>query len=586
MIGAARCTLMIAALVLTAAAAADVPSITVSLEDRFVEVGEPFGLSVKIEGDPVEDFVAPAVPGIRITQRYSTKKPGRPTLIEYVCIAEKAGAISIPPFKARVAGSAIESVAVEITVRDAEAGTRRKRSTPGSSEPVDRDVAQARQPTLEEYTFLRASVDKLEVYQGEGIEFDLSWWRLNHRNVNIAATAPPSEPMYSNFYSLDREDIPKEETSNGFPYEVHHFKRSLYPTQSGELTIPACEMKADIIVMSNFKVATQPVHLKTDPIAITVKPLPPRPANFNGAVGEFTFEVAPSESVHVQGVPFFLVARIAGKGNPDAIGEPVLPTLDWAQRGEPQSDVQQVSEDVWEKRFVYTITPLQTGSHSIDTISFCYFHPQRAEYVTLTAGPFDMPVADSPETQQHMVSSADIGRDVDRVSVLSEGLLPPDTLPDGLEPQRLSTIAFPVAAVVPPMSYVALALFLQRKRRFAADTAYSRAYHARQRAHEALGHAGSAADPVEALSRATTGYLADIRNLPPGSITSADAQAIVGQLRIAPETSERLLKVIRACERHRYAGAQLSGHEVLALVQAAEEAIDDVETSLRKERES
>lgn len=557
------------------------PSIQVTVSDKFPEVGEPFTMVVQMDGGPLEKFSPPRIDGLVFQVRRSHTILNGPTTVEFVCKALDAGEITIPSMTARIRGKDVVSEAIVLKVRDAAAGQ-------GQRNPNVRDNAgsrfpETRQATLEDATFLRASVDKTEVYQGEEIQFELTWWHLDQRNVSIGAGSPPTEPQFAGFYSIRQEDARTQETSNGLPYTVIHYRRLLYPTQTGRLVIPSCEIQADVIA-SVGRVYTTSLDLRTDEIPITVNPLPPRPSNFSGAVGQFTFDAAFSEEVHVQGVPFVLLAKISGRGNPGAIGNPLLPSLDWAQISATDNEIQQSGEGTFAKLFRYTITPLKTGTHTFPEIEFCYFDPAQGEYVTTKAGPFVMPVADSSEDQQAMIHSTDIARDVDRVNVLSSRLLPLDVNVGELRPRHVPKVTLPAAVLAPPFGYVALALYLERKRRFASDSAYARAYRARRRAHTCLGRVGTDRDPVESLYRATTNYLADIANRPEGAITHSDAQGLVARLAIDAETGEKLLKVIRACERQRYGGAELSRDEVDALVRAAEAAIDEVDALMQEGR--
>lgn len=564
------------------AAVAAEPSISVTVSDKHVEAGEAFVLSITLVGGSPDRLELPDIDGADLERRRTVANLSGPLTVELTYRALRAGTITIPPIPVRIGGKEVKSDPITITVRDSAIGSIL--NSGASPSPSPGRTRSGNHPTLEDVTFLRSSVDVREVYQGQQIVFELSWWHLADGNVSVSAAAPPSEPQFPGFYSVKQGELRTEETSNGFHYNVYHYRWLLYPTQTGEIVIPSCKLRADVIISAG-RVYTTELSLATDEIPITVKPLPPRPANFSGAVGQFTFEAAPSEEVHVQGVPFFLLATISGQGNPDAIPQLQIPSMTWAQVTSTDSEVQRLAGGEISKVFRYTITPLKIGTHVFPELEFCYFDTERGEYITKTAGPFTMPVADSPEEQQAMIHSTDISRDVERVRVLSKGILPLDTDVDNLRPRRIPIAVLPVAFLSPPIAYAGFALFLRRRRRFASDTAYSRAYHARRRAHDELARVTNSRGGVESLSRAATNYLADVTNRAEGAITFADAQTLVAQLPVDAATSEKLLKVIRACERHRYAGASLSDAEVSALAHAAEEAIDAMDAVLSRERE-
>jgi hypothetical protein len=555
-------------------------TITATVSHKTVTVGEPFTLVVQLSTPP-EKLTLPEVDGLRIGTPKTVVNQANQSerRIEYSCVAERAGVITLPPIVAEVGGSVITTKPIVLLA----VGTPGQRTgSPAAGGRQDNSILANRAPTREDIMFLQATVDKTEVYQGEGLVFDLAWWRLRSHRVRIGRSDSLQTPAFEGFFAVRKPDHPTIEQARGFSYEVFHQQWVLYPTEVGRLVIPEARINAEFLVL-DWGSRFEPFQMKTDPIEIHVKPLPTRPPNFSGAVGQYQFRLERSEITAAQGVPFLMIAKVIGQGNPHAIGEPHLPPVQWAQLSRPEKSLQELGAGVYSKTFAYKIMPLEGGVFSLPGLEFCYFDPNKAEYVTLTTAPISLAVADSPEMQHQMVHASDFGRQIENVSILAVGLFPLDLSPDRLRPQRFSAIALPTAAVAPVLAYAALVVLIQRKRRFAADTALARAYHARQRAQKKLARVTSAADPPEALYRATTQYLADCRNLPESGITYADAREMLATLPVQQATAEKMLKVMRACERHRYAGASLSKQELVALVHAAVEAVDEMDIVLHTE---
>ena len=94
----------------------------------------------------------------------------------------------------------------------------------------------------------------------------------------------------------------------------------------------------------------------------------------------------------------------------------------------------------------------------------------------------------------------------------------------------------------------------------------------------------TAAEPAEELYRAVSGFVADKFNASDAGITSSDMRALLESRNAAPDLTESIVKILRACERARYAGVKLSSDEIEALTHAATAALDTLEQSAKEIR--
>ena len=132
----------------------------------------------------------------------------------------------------------------------------------------------------------------------------------------------------------------------------------------------------------------QQISVPDSPVAIDVRPLPPAPEGFTGAVGSFRIEskVVPR---HVNaGEPITWTIVLSGTGNWPAIrGQPSREAPADFQVIQPKAKRTQapgklfdgtLSEDV-------VLIPTNPGTYELKPLEFVYFDPAKGEYATLTA---------------------------------------------------------------------------------------------------------------------------------------------------------------------------------------------------------
>lgn len=587
------------ALLLTAIPA--VAQVTARIEPDTVRVGEPFLLRVEAKGGDVDEPEIPSVDGLQISLQPRLRNDlitivnfskERTKVRGYSGRATRPGTFTIPPVKVRIDGRMHESPAVVLTVTDGATSGRRRQPDQGDQNDQSDQPAPPETPQTAEdppFVILDAQVSRTEAYVNEPIILTLERWILDHRQVAIRG-AEPGDPATEGFYVIPvtRRRSPFDANiveRDGYYYQHDESLRILYPTSAGELTIGPWAFEGAASIHEGFRTYRRDIYEATAPIAVTVRPLPTAPPGFTGGVGRFTVSADLSQASVVQGVPAKLELRVAGVGNPDAVGAPRSPKVDGGSVTAPVSEVRWSSGDdmpQFTKTFTYGITLSATGDVTIPAIDFCYFDPEAETYRTDTLGPFTISVQPAQDAQNRVIVDAEDAEPRGDVEVVGQDIRPILTeMPAILTPPSTPMVA--LAAGAPPIAFAAWALALRRRRRYRDDVPYARSRRAKTRARHRLEAARNAADPQEGIYRALTGFVSDKLGTEAGGATSDDVRGLLDGRELDDELVQGVLRILRTIERARYGSTRLSDAETAALTDAARNCIDAMDAAFARQ---
>ena len=181
---------------------------------------------------------------------------------------------------------------------------------------------------------LSVEVDRTEVFLGEQVT--ASVWVLSP--VGVAETGNFKPPAYDGFWTeqleLPREPVQQVRQKDGLPLRAYLLQRiALFPTQSGPLELGAHAIDLLVRVASDDPFSpfgdVQRVSRQSQPVAITVKPLPAgAPAGFDQVnVATATLTASLSQKSAVVGQPITLRLVAEGEGNVKAWSLPPLPAI-------------------------------------------------------------------------------------------------------------------------------------------------------------------------------------------------------------------------------------------------------------------
>lgn len=422
----------IAACALFAVVATVSAEVTTSLSTDVAQVGQPVMLVYRfVNTAEPEDMPRPSimVDGLKVVfqgagrqSNFSFSFGGQggaqnrsESIVEYTyaVVPLRPGEFTIPGFEVRVGAQLVRTQPAKLRVYGA--GGQAQQAQPAPNVPGGAfPLAQAqpapgtrqRSGRSERPYFGELLMTTKPVYLGEVVPADIRFYfREDLPLTNL------QHPMFSgDGFTTVPLDEPKQDGQliDGVPYRVFTFRSAITPVKTGEIEIPAVTMNGNVMVSStpqgldpffdqffqNFPMPgmgrTEQIEVSADGRTLTVLPLPKegRPANFEGAVGQFTLQSSVSPSSAGPGEPVTLSVEISGRGNFDAISAPGLTDADGWRTYAPKEKF--VKDDAvgfaGTKTFEFKMIA-RTDQTATPGAEFSFFDPRKKEYVTLKAAP-------------------------------------------------------------------------------------------------------------------------------------------------------------------------------------------------------
>ena len=241
--------------------------------------------------------------------------------------------------------------------------------------------------------FVKVSMSKDVVYEQEAVVCLIKLFT----RYNVSKFHCTQQPTFNGFLieelPVDNNSRPQVETVNGKQYYTAVLKKCiLYPQQSGKLTITSGNYDVQLV---QFDVYSTPmgqisnpvpidIQVKSNSASVNIKPLPePKPANFSGAVGEFTATSKVDPHSFKTYAPATYSIIVSGTGNLKYIQNPVVVLPREFDTYDPQSKVNlspdgnNMSGDV---TFEYPFIPQHIGDFEIPDTYFVYFNTNTQQY--------------------------------------------------------------------------------------------------------------------------------------------------------------------------------------------------------------
>lgn len=516
--------------------------------------GDTFQAEFRLSNAKSKEFRPPNFGGLEVVggpyyASEQTLNKGRISFSEsrtYELVARKTGTYTIGSTSVVVDRRRIESTPITVTI-------------------LERDLSRQNE---EADLFVVAEPDIYEAFIGQQI---ILRYKLYTRQ-NVRRPNRREEEQYPGFYAQPirsgnyRSQI---EVYNGKQYRTDVFYTiALFPQQTGLLTIPSTnvqvgvELEEDSGGISFFQNARR-VDLQTQPVDITVKPLPTNTSeSFTGGVGSFRIEYFMRNNQITTDDALSFRVSIVGDGDIKRVGTPKIEFPEGFEVYDPRVELEETIEQngrlTGRKIIEYIAVPMLPGDYKLNP-SLSYFDPDSIKYISVNSAPFDVRVSQgqnntstfvNPTTQNEQAYVEDIRH-----------LKFQTTLHDRNSSFRTS-ISFWLVYTLPILGLVVFVLL--RRYQTNIDQAEVVKKKATKIALQRLKIAnqylikGENRAFYDEVSKAMIEYVSDKLKVPGSELTKDNVRKRLNELAIQEETIDQFMEIIQHTETALFSGVQQS----------------------------
>lgn len=571
-----------------------------TVENRTVTAGQQFQISfvaTSAQSSGLRNFRPPDFAGFVVlsgpieSSQYQWINGRASSSLSYVYVVaiQKPGKYTIGAASVEHSGTIYATKPVEIEVTRAAAGSK-----PSAQSAVSEE--------MRENLFIRATTNKQRVRQGEQfiITYKL-YTRVNIENY-VISKAPTYEGFWAEEFDQSRTPEITNEVLEGKQYRVAVLKRTaLFATQSGKLKITPLEVRCAVQVRRRSsepfdifndpffsRLRTEEMDFASNALSITVDPLPgTQPAGFTGATGSFDFAATVDRREVKTGEPITLKLTVSGSGNIKLVSVP-SPAIPADIEAYDPRITENVSRDGTvirgTKTAEYLLIPRNAGERVVEPVTFTYFDLAKNAYVSHRSQRFVFSVSPGRESAagSSLASKEDIrllGEDIRFLKLDTGSLIP-------AENAHASDMWTMVIMIAPILFFGGTYAVRRRREQMMGNVSLVRSRKAGREATRRLKSARKilAAGNTETyhaeVSRAMFSYLSDKLRIPPGQLTLDTVDNVLRGKSVGEEVIGRLRACLERAEFARFAPGADSREARMDLLEAAADAIDEIERSL------
>lgn len=335
----------------------------------------------------------------------------------YSVTPRRPGKFTIPGFAVRAGGQQIRTKPANLEVI-APAGYVPPAAVPppGAAQATMQSLPASPQPQRgdadAEPFFGELVMGAKNAYVGEVVPVELRFYFRG--DLPLSNLQPPSFGGDGFTVVTLGEPEQSEQLVQNIPYRVFTFRSAITAVKTGEITIPPIKMPGTVIAAGpppgfdaffdqffrNMPIPgmgrQEQIEVRTREKTLQVLPLPKegRPANFSGAIGQFTLESTANPRKAAMGEPVTLQLSVSGRGNFDAMASPVLTGDEGWRTYTPKEDFTKTDAVGFggSKKFDFNLVA-RSNRTATPGAEFSYFDPSKKDYVTLTAAPIPIDAA-------------------------------------------------------------------------------------------------------------------------------------------------------------------------------------------------
>ena len=216
---------------------------------------------------------------------------------------------------------------------------------------------------------------------------------------------------------------------DGRSYEVHVFRRALFPLTPGRYTIASARLAYTLPQGQSFFSREESFSLRSEQVTLVAidPPAAGRPPAWAGAVGAWRASARVDTARDRAGDPLVVTLRVEGTGNVTLLPRPPL-AIPWASvvAADERVKVDSTPSSLrGSKEFDWLVTPRTSGAQRVPPIRFAYFNPGSRRYeetssapIAVQVAPGDVVAADSaappPAPERPLPLRASLGDDTPR----------------------------------------------------------------------------------------------------------------------------------------------------------------------------
>lgn len=555
---------------------ADAPDVVVS--------GDQFRLTFTVNTQKVKDFRAPSITkgfdvlmGASRSQQSSTQiingkvSSSSSITYTYILMAGDAGTYTIPAASIEANGEKIFSNAVTIKVLPPDQSASGSKGSQKSGAQAGNQAASGRITSND--LFITATASKTTVHEQEAILLTYKVYTL----VNLRQLFGKM-PDLKGFHTQEIE-LPQQKTFSLEHYKGRNYNTTvwsqyvLFPQQTGKLEIPSITFEGVVAIQT---VSDDPFDaffngggyqevkkkIVTPKLTINVQPLPAKPANFSGGVGEFTL----ASSINAKDVKtndaVTIKLTISGSGNMKLISTPEVKFPEDFEVYDPK-----VTNNFEASRaglsgtqtIEYLAIPRHAGNFTIPPVEFTYFDLKSNSYKTLKTEAYNINVAKGQGNADQVIADFTnkenvkvLGQDIRFIKLGDTKLMPKGDVFFG-------TVGYYLWYIIPFVLFVGLVVFFRKQAAENANVAKVKTKKANKVATKRMKLAGKLLaenrknEFYDEVLKALWGYISDKLSIPVSQLSKDNIEAELAKYGVADDVIKDFINALNECEFARYA---------------------------------
>ena len=578
-----------------------------------VAVGEQFRLSYTVNTQDVSEFRAGAIPdelevliGPNRSMQSSYQMINGHTsstssiTYTYIVAATKNGTYTIPPAHVVVNGKSIASNAIKIQV----SGTPQSGSSARQRQNDDDggEMRDAGSHISGSDLFIKVTANKKRIHEQEPVLLTYKVYTLVQL-TQLRGDMPDLKSFYTQEVDLPQQKNFTIENVNGRPYRTCTWSQYvMFPQMTGKLQIPSITFEGIVIQQNRnvdpfeafFNGGSGYVEVKKKIVApgieIQVDPLPTRPANFSGGVGQFNISAQLNKTETKANDPVSMRIIVSGTGNLKLIKQPIVNIPKDFDKYDPKiTDQTKLTANGLEGSKIYDIliVPRHQGKYEIPPVEFTYFNTATNKYETAKSEGFTLDVAkgSGAGTVSDFSGQEDLQELNKDIRYIKTG--PADV--QGLDDFFFGSVAYWVSLAVLALIFISLFVIFRQRAIDNANVTKMRGKKANKVATKRLKKASKLmkdnkpSEFYDEVLRALWGYVGDKLSMPVEQLSHDNISQRLAERQVDESTIAQFIEALDECEFERYAPGDPKGN-MNKVYEKAMTAIERIEDAMKKKR--